>query len=69
MAELPRGLYWASPHGGGGAGTGPFTPTPPPPSLLGFGWEVRPKENLLDLVEGEKMGFHFMYLYSKYCFF
>ena len=62
--------------GGGGAGTGPFTPTPPPPSLLGFGPEVPdhgrrrcPKEILLDLVEGEKMGFHPMCLYSKYSVF
>ena len=51
-------------------------PPPPPPSLLGFGPEVpdhgrrrRPKEILLDLVEGEKMGFHPMCLYSKYSFF
>ena len=47
-----------------------------PPSLRGFGPEVpdhghrrRPKENLLDLVEGEKMGFHLMCLYSKYSVF
>ena len=44
----------------------------PPPSLPGFGWKVpdhgrrrRPKEILLDLVQGEKMGFHPMCLYSK----
>ena len=56
------------------AGAGPFTPTPPP--LLGFGPEVpdhgrrwRPKEILLDLVEGEKMGFHPMCLCSKYSVF
>ena len=61
---------------GGAAGTGPFTPTPPPPSLPGFGPEVpdhgrrrRPKEILLDLVEGEKLGFHPMCLYSKYSVF
>ena len=47
----------------------------PPPFLLGFGPEVpdhgrqrRPKEILLDLVEGEKLGFHPMCLYSKYSF-
>ena len=67
-------MGWES-HMGGGAGTGPFTPTRPP-SLLGFGWEVpdhgrqrRPKEILLDLVEGEKMGFHPMCLNSKYSVF
>ena len=50
-------------------------PPPPPPSLLGFGPEVpdhgrrrRPKEILLDLIEGE-MGFHPMCLYSKYSVF
>ena len=55
---------------GWGAGTGPFTPTPPP--SLEIGWKVphhgrqrRPKEILLDLVEGEKMGFRPMCLYSK----
>ena len=62
----------------GAAGTGPFTPTPPPPppSLPGFGPEVpdhgrrrRPKEILLDLVEGEKLGFCPMCLYSKYSVF
>ena len=44
----------------GGGRTGPFTPTPPP-SLLVFGFEMpdhgrqrRPKEILLELVEGEK---------------
>ena len=43
---------------------------------MGFGLEVpdhgrrrRPKEILLDLVEGEKMGFHPMCLYSKYSVF
>ena len=48
----------------------------PPPSLLGFGPEVpdhgrqrRPEEILLDLVEGENMGFHPMCLYSKYAVF
>ena len=49
---------------GGGAGTGPFTPTPPPPPALPAGFWLgsagpwSPKEILLDLVEGEKMGFH-----------
>ena len=59
--------------GWGGAGTGPFTLTPPPPSLLVFGWEVpdhgrqrRPKELLLELVEGEKMGFQPMCMYSNF---
>ena len=53
-----------------------YADSPPPPSLPGFGWEVpddgrrrRPKEILLDLVEGEKMGFHPMCLYSKYSVF
>ena len=47
-------------------------PPPSPPPLLGFGPEVpdhgrrrRPKE----ILEGEKMGFHPMCLYSKYSFF
>ena len=46
-------------------------PLPPPPSLE-IGWKVtdhgrrrRPKEILPDLVQGEKMGFHPMCLYSK----
>ena len=60
-------------HGGGGVpGPDPLRRLPPP-SLPGFGVEVpdhgrqrRPKEILLDLVEGEKMGFHPMCLYSKY---
>ena len=50
-------------------------PTQPNPSLE-IGWKVldhgrqrRPKENLLELVEGEKMGFHPMCLYSKYSVF
>ena len=49
---------------GGAPGADPLR-RPPPPSLLGFGWKVpdhgrrrRPKEILLDLVKGEKMGFH-----------
>ena len=49
----------------------PPPPSPPPPSLE-IGWKVpdhgrrrRPKEILLDLVQGEKMGFHHMCLYSK----
>ena len=49
---------------------------PPPPPLLSFGREVpdhgrrsRPQESLLDLVEGEKMGFHPMCPYSKYSVF
>ena len=50
----------------GGAGTGPFTP-PPPPSLWEFRPRVpdhgRPKQNLIDLAEGDKMGFHPMCLY------
>ena len=46
----------------------------PPP--LEIGWKVpdhgrrrRPKQILLELVEGEKMGFHPMCLYSKYSVF
>ena len=60
---------------GGPAGPDPlrrFAP-PPPPSLPGFGPEVpdhgrrrRAKEILLDLVEGEQLGFCPMCLYSKY---
>ena len=59
---------------GGLAGTGPFPPTPPPPPpSLEIGWKVpdhgrrrRLKQILLELVEGEKIGFHPMCLYSKY---
>ena len=64
--------------GGGGAGTGPFTPTPPPPPpcwvlarkcrTMGTEGALR-KFCLLDLVDGEKMGFHPMCLYSKYSVF
>ena len=61
---------------GGGGRDRTLYADPPPPSLLGFGPEVpdhgrqrRPKEILLDLVEGEKMGFHPMCLYSKYSVF
>ena len=58
-----------------------FPPTerpgaPPPPPTLEIGTKVldhwrqrRLKENLLDLVEGEKMGFHPKWLYSKYSVF
>ena len=60
---------------GGAPGPDPLRRLPPP-SLLGFGPEVpdhgrrrRPKEILLDLVEGEKMGFHPMCVYSKYSVF
>ena len=56
---------------GGAPGPDPLRRLPPPP-LLGFGPEVpdhgrqrRPKEILLDLIEGEKMGFHRMCLYSR----
>ena len=53
-----------------------YADPPPPPSLPGFGPEVpdhgrqrRPKQILLDLVEGEKLGFCPMCLYSKYSVF
>ena len=59
---------------GGSPGPDPLR-RPPPPSLE-IGWKVpdhgrqrRPKENLLELVEGEKMGFHPMCLHSKYSVF
>ena len=58
-------------RGGGAPGPDPLHRPSPPPA--GFGWEVpdhgrrrRPKEILFELVEGEKMGFHRMCLYSKY---
>ena len=61
---------------GGAPGPDPLRRLPPPPSLPGFGPEVpdhgrrrRPKEILLDLVEGEKLGFCPMCLYSKYSVF
>ena len=61
---------------GGPPGPDPLRRLPPPPSLPGFGPEVpdhgrrrRPKEILLDLVEGEKLGFCPMCLYSKYSVF
>ena len=53
--------------GGGGLYTNP--PSLPHGIQLGSAgpWRRRrPKENLLDLVEGEKKGFHPMCLYSKY---
>ena len=48
---------------GGLAGTRPFMPTPPPPLEIGrkvpdHGRRRRPKQILLEFVEGEKMGFH-----------
>ena len=53
-----------------------YADSPPPPPSLEIGTEVpdhqrqrRPKANLLDLVEGEKLGFHPMCLYSKYSVF
>ena len=49
-----------------------YADSPPPPPSLEIGWKVpdhgrrrRPKEILLDLVEGGKMVFHPMCLYSK----
>ena len=58
---------------GGSPRPDPLPQPPPPPSLPEFGRKVpdhgrqrRPKENLLDLVEGDKIGFHLMCLYSKY---
>ena len=76
-AHLTRLNHAAVPtHGGGRRDWTLYADSPPPPSLLGFGPEVldygrrrRPKEILLDLVEGEKMGFHPMCLYSKYSVF
>ena len=67
-----RGMYrnycWVF-HTGGAPGPDPLRRPPPPPSLLRSGPEVpdhgrrrRPKEILLGLVEGEKMGFHPMCL-------
>ena len=60
--------------GGGVAGPGSFTPTPPP--SLEIGTDVpdhqrqrRPKANLLEPLEDQKMGFHPMCLYSKYSVF
>ena len=62
--------------GGGRQDRTLYADPPPPPSLLEFGWEVpdhrrqrRPKENLLDLVEGEKMGFHPMSILKMLSFF
>ena len=50
----------------------PPLPLPPPPSLE-IGWKVpdhgRQREIMLELAEGEKMGFHPMCLYSKYSVF
>ena len=61
-----------TPHGGGCRDRTLYADSPPPPPCPGFGWKVldhgrrrRPKEILLDLVQGEKMGFHPMCLYSK----
>ena len=59
-------------HTGDSPGPDPLRQLAPPPPLE-IGWKVpdhgcrrRPKENLLDLVEVEKLGFHPMCLYSKH---
>ena len=61
---------------GGAPGPDPLRRPPPPPSSLVFGWEVpdhqrrrRLKEILLEPLEGQKMGFQPMCLYSKYSVF
>ena len=74
-----RGTYTGGPPGPDPLRRLPPPPSLPAPPLLtidplpGFGPEVpdhgrrrRPKEILLDLVEGEKLGFCPMCLYSKY---
>ena len=60
---------------GGSPAPDPLRRLPPPPPLE-IGWKVpdhgrqrRPKGNLLELVEGEKMGFRPTRLYSKYSVF
>ena len=69
-------FFWLFLSQGGRRDRTLYADSPPPPSLPGFGPEVldhgrqrRPKEILLDLVEGEKLGFHPMCLYSKYSVF
>ena len=63
---------------GGSPGPGPLRRIPPPlpPPTLEIGTEVpdhqrqkHPEANLLEPLEGQKMGFHPMCLYSKYSIF
>ena len=66
-------VIYHSQGGGGAPGPDPLRPLPPPPLPPGIGPRVpdhgrqrRLQQILLHLVEGDKMGFHHMFLYSKY---
>ena len=77
MCFLGMGILSMSASAPGGLpGPAPLRRLPPPHPTLEIGTEVpdhqrqrRPKANLLDLVKGQKMGFHPMCLYSKYSVF
>ena len=61
-------------HTGGSPAPDPLRRLPPPSLEIGskvpdHGRRRRPKQILLELVEGEKMGFYPMCLYSKYSIF